>query len=154
MNLQEKNQSQQDLQSSPEPQLYMVAATESPSSNISPVLGSSDIGPRTWKPKWQSEMMSGIGAMAAAIVALAGAIIGYVPPVSSQFPVAAAIILSVVCIPMSIYFWYIAIRRMRWEHANGGILRRSLSGGGIVFAIVVFVGITLLIINWLLGALF
>lgn len=154
MNLQEKNQSPQNLQSSPEPQLYAVTAAENTSSNTSPDLDKTDTGPRTWVPKYQSEMISGIGVMAAAIMALLGALIGFLPPISSQFPVAAAIILSVVCIPMSIYFWYIAIRRMRWEHANGGILRRSLSGGGIVFAIVVFVGITLLIINWLLGALF
>jgi uncharacterized membrane-anchored protein len=100
-------------------------------------LESSDAGPKTWVVRWTSDMMSGIGVMAAAIMALLVGLVGYLPAVSRQFPVAAAVILSIVCLPMAVYFCFIAIRRMRWEHRNGGIWRKSLSGGGIVFAVFV-----------------
>lgn len=123
-----------------------VTATESPSSGKPLKLESSDTGPRTWVPRWTNEMLSGIGVMAAAILALLGSLVGYLPISSGQVPVAAAIILSSVCLPLSAYFWFIAIRRMRWEHRNGGILRRSLSGGGILVAIfVAIIGLLLLV---------
>lgn len=110
-------------------------------------LGLSDHGPRTWVSRQSGgEMMSGVGAMAAAIVALLGGLAGYLPTFSGQVPIAAAIILSAVCLPMSAYCWFIAIRRMRWEHRNGGILRKSLSGGGILLAIfVAVVGLVLIV---------
>ncbi len=110
-------------------------------------LESSDSGPRTWAVRWsRGEMMSGVGVMAVATMALLGGFVGYLPTFSKQFPIAAAIILSAVCLPMSAYFWFIAIRRMRWEHRNGGILRKSLSGGGILLAIfVAVVGLTLVV---------
>lgn len=95
----------------------------------------SDIGPRTWIVRMTGgEMMSGIGVMATAILALLVSFIGYLPRISGQFPVAAAIVLSLVGLPLSAYLWFITIRRMRWEHRNGGILKKSLSGGGILVA--------------------
>ncbi len=90
--------------------------------------------------------MSGVGVAAAAVMALLGGFVGYLPSFSRQIPVAAAIILSAVCLPASTYLWFVSIRRMRWEHRNGGILRKSLSGGGLVLVIFVAAVATLIFV--------
>lgn len=138
----QKSQSSDSQNDSNQP----LTATESSSPVKLLNLKLSDTGPRTWVPRWTDEMISGIGVIGAATLTLLGSVVGYLPVFRGQFPVAAAIILSSVCLPMSAYFWFIAIRRMRWEHRNGGILRRSLSGGGIILAIfVAIIGLFLLI---------
>ena len=112
------------------------------SSTTSTRPSSNDPAPRTWVTRWHHEMISGVGVASAAVLALVACFLGYLPVFGGQFPFAAAVILSVVSLPVFAYFCFLAIRRLRWEHRNGGILKNSLSGAGIVLAVfVVAIGV-------------
>lgn len=93
------------------------------------------IGPKTWIPRSTDQMISGLGVAGAAILALVGSVVGYLPIMNGQFPLVAALVLSIACVPTSIYLWYLAVRRMLWEHRNGGVWRKSIDGGGIILLI-------------------
>lgn len=97
-----------------------------------------DVKPRTWILRQSNEMINGAGVLAAAIFALFGSIVGYLPKLNEQLPTIAAIMLTIALVPVSIHFFIMGIRRMQREHRNGGIVKRSSSGRGSLFMISAF----------------